>query len=88
MRVLITNATSDLGVLVRHALTAAGFEVIGTDSRALPLWLTSRHRRRLVHLSAHSTQQWQDGILDGIRSTQAELFLPLCSRGPVPLPGT
>lgn len=81
MRVLITNATSDLGVLVSQSLGAGGFEVIGTDTRALPRWLTSRHLHRLTHLPAHSKQQWQDGILKLIESTQTELFLPLCSRG-------
>lgn len=81
MKVLITDAMSDAGIVVAQSLGCAGFEIVGVDRRSPPRWLRTRWLRELVAIPQADPQHWQDNVLGAIRRFGVELFLPLCSRG-------
>lgn len=81
MKVLITNAMSDQGVVVAQSLGRAGFEIIGVDRRAPPNWLRTRQLQELLAVPHADRRRWQDDVLGAIRRFEADLYLPLCSRG-------
>lgn len=81
MRVLITNAMSDQGVVVAQSLGRAGCEIVGVDRRAAPRWLRTKWLRELQAVLHADPRRWQEDVLRAIRRFEADLFLPLCSRG-------
>ena len=81
MRLLITNAMSDQGVVVAQSLGRAGFEIMGVDRRTAPRWLRTKWLRELQAVPHADPRRWQEDVLRAIRRFEADLFLPLCSRG-------
>lgn len=77
MRVLLTNAHRNIGLLVTRHLAGAGHEVIGADSRALPFGFRSRHLHSFELLPDPLADDYGDRLLDLIRRTRPEVLMPL-----------
>jgi NAD(P)-dependent dehydrogenase (short-subunit alcohol dehydrogenase family) len=63
MRVLITNAMSDQGVVVAQSLGRAGCEIVGVDRRAAPRWLRTKSLRELQAVPHADPRRWQEDVL-------------------------
>lgn len=81
MRVVITNATADVGAAAARGLTQAGFDVHGIDARRVPRFMVSRHLRSYACIDADDPLCRQEAILQFLRKVRADVFLPLCTRG-------
>lgn len=81
MKVVITNAASDLAVVVNRSLQRAGHTVAGCVNNALPRWLAPRRLSAVAAIKAGDRRQWQDSVLAFLARTEADLYLPLCTRG-------
>jgi D-aspartate ligase len=83
VRVVITNATSDLGAATARALRLAGFEVHGTDGRRVPRFMVSQYLHSYTCIDAEDPLRRQQNTLEFLRQVQPTVFLPLCTRGAV-----
>jgi predicted ATP-grasp superfamily ATP-dependent carboligase len=83
MRVVITNATGDLGVAATRSLRLAGFEVHGVDGRRVPRSLACRHLSKYACITDDDPRAGQDALLRFIAQSRADVFLPLCTPGAV-----
>jgi predicted ATP-grasp superfamily ATP-dependent carboligase len=83
MRIVITNATGDLGVAATRSLRLAGFEVHGVDGRRVPRSLACRHLSGYACIAGADPHAGQDAVLRFIAQSKADVFLPLCTPGAV-----
>ena len=83
MKIVITNATGDLGVAAARSLRRAGFEVHGVDGRRVPRFLAGRHLSGYASIAEDDPHAGQDALLRFIEESGADIFLPLCTPGAV-----
>ena len=83
MRIVITNATADVGAAAARALRLAGHEVYGVDSRRVSRWMVSRHLHGYGCIDRDDPLERQDAILRFIEQTRGDVFLPLCTPGAI-----
>jgi predicted ATP-grasp superfamily ATP-dependent carboligase len=83
MRIVITNATGDVGVVAARSLRLAGFEVHGVDGRRVPRSLACRHLSGYGCITDDDPRAGQDAVLRFIAQSRADVFLPLCTPGAV-----
>ena len=83
MRVVITNATGDLGSVAAASLRAAGCAVFGIDARRIPRLAASRHLSGYACIDHEDPLERQRAMLGFIAASRADVFLPLCTPGAV-----
>jgi D-aspartate ligase len=76
-RILVTNATDDVGLSVIRELATAGHEVVGVDLRSLPLGLRSRYLETVHTLPAPTASCFDQCLVDLVRAVGPDVFLPL-----------
>lgn len=76
-RILLTNATDNAGLSVIRDLAATGHELIGVDSRRLPLGLRSRCLRTVHALPAPADSRFDQSLVELVRAVGPDAFLPL-----------
>lgn len=83
MRVVITNATGDLGSVAAASLRAAGYEVFGIDRRRIPRVAASRHLSGYACIDHADPLARHGAMVEFIAAARADVFLPLCTPGAV-----
>lgn len=77
MKVLVTNATRNAGMAAIRCLARNGCEVIGLDSRKLPLNLHSRHTKPYYFYPVAEKDGSLDAIINIIRKEHPDVVLPI-----------
>jgi predicted ATP-grasp superfamily ATP-dependent carboligase len=77
MKVLVTNATRNAGMAAIRCLARNGCEVIGLDSRKLPLNLHSRHTRPYYFYPAAEKDGSLEALITIIRKERPDVVLPI-----------
>lgn len=77
LKVLVTGATRNTGMAALYALRKKGYTVIGTDERALPFNIHSRHtKQHYLHLPFSNDLFFND-VLSIIKKEKPDVLLPV-----------
>jgi predicted ATP-grasp superfamily ATP-dependent carboligase len=76
-RVLVTKATTVVGVALQRALSRSGFEVLGADDRRLPFGLRTRRSSLGALYPRPEDPAFAARILDLLHATRPDVLLPV-----------
>ena len=77
MKVLVTGAAWKIGMAVIRSLSKEGFTIVGTDERALPFKLHSRHLKSYYTHANFSNEKFYEDILSIIKKEKPDVLIPI-----------
>jgi predicted ATP-grasp superfamily ATP-dependent carboligase len=83
VKVLLTNATRNAGMIVARTLAQAGHRVVGADDRRLPWGMRSRYIAHQHLLPAEGDPALAEALLDITRQERPDVLLPFAGAAAV-----
>jgi predicted ATP-grasp superfamily ATP-dependent carboligase len=77
MKVLVTGAAWKIGIAVISSLSKEGFTIIGTDERALPFRIHSRHLISYYTHAPYSDDKFYEDIISIIKKEIPDVLIPI-----------
>ena len=77
MKVLVTGASWKIGMAVISSLSKEGFTIVGTDEKALPFKLHSRHLKSYYTHANFSNEKFYEDILLIIKKEKPDVLIPI-----------